>query len=357
MQNCGSRENIQIQQFQKHPSSYWYGLDIIRCITLFPIIYFHTYEILFYEDIIPFKTGIFVSISRILSISVFTIISLISLLYGLKRVSKKRRKKLIFLLPLGYIVLLFTQGNEPFKTLYIDWDIFSFLAASILSLYGLEKFKKWITPAAGLGFILLCIPLWEWFSSGGSYLKNILVGNCAANSHGNAFPLFPWIGLIWFCYGLGVWLKKGGINYLSKWRKWEWTIWLSLFILALPQWGVYYSTPLGPNFYCFMLRQSPFVFWSHFIVILFFIRSSFVLTVNNFLSQFKICSYLKELAWMRLFGICYITHFIFIGLYYLFVPTKFNEFYVLIGAIQAFLMTEIFVRSGVYIHKKIFQKK
>ncbi len=338
-------------------TKYWYGLDIIRFIVTPPIVYFHAYEMLFYEDIIPFKTGIFVSISRFLIISVFIIISLISFLYGLKKVSNKRRKKLIILLPLGFIVLLFTQGDEPFKDLYTDWDIFCFLAVSILSLYGLEKFKKLITPAAVIGFILLCVPLWEWFPSEDSYLKNILVGNCAANAPGNAFPIFPWIGLIWFCYGLGVWTRKGSINYLSKWTKVESFIWLALFIVAFPQWGAYYSAPLGPGFFCFMLRQTPFIFWSHFIVILFLMRLSLVSTVNNFLAQLKICHWLRQLMWMRLFGICYVTHFIFIGLYYLFIPTRFNEIYCLTGAIQAFVLTEISVRSVVYMSQKIFQKK
>ena len=351
--------NISTQFLNQSDSdiNYWYGLDIIRFIAITHIIHFHVYEMLFYTDIVPFKSGIFFSITRTFSISVFIIIALISFLYGLKKVSKKRRKKLLILLPLGCIILLFTQGDEPFKDLYTNWDIFGFLVIAILSLYGLEKFKKLIMPAAVIGFVLLCVPLWEWFPASGSYLKNILVGNCVAGVPGNAFPIFPWIGLIWFCYGLGVWTRKGGIKYLSKWTKVELFIWLALFIIAFPQWGAYYSTPVGSGFFCFMLRQTPLVFWSHFIVILFFIRLSLVSNVNNYLAQFKMCLWLKQLVWMRLFGICYVTHFIFIGLYYLFIPIRLNEIHCLIGAIQAFVLTEISVRSVIYIDQKFLQKQ
>ena len=86
-------------------------------------------------------------------------------------------------------------------------------------------------------------------------------------------------------------------------------------------------------------------------------RLSFVSTVNNYLSQFKICFWLKQLVWMRLFGICDVTHFIFTGLYYVLVPIRFNEIHCLIGAIQAFVLTEISVRTVIYINQKFSQKQ
>ena len=334
----------------KSSYTYLYGLDIIRLIATINIVNYHVYEALFYEDISPFKAG-FVSITnRTFSTSIFIILTLLSFLYGFKSTSENRWKKLAVLLPIGCFVLLITQGDEPFTDLYTDWDIFGFLIISILSLYALKKLKL-IMPAAFIGFILLCIPIWEWFPNEGSYLKNIFIGNCIEGKPGNAFPLFPWIGLIWFGYGLGVWTKNKGLDYLSKWKNKEIIIWLLLFVIAYPQWGAYYHTPIGPGFFCFMLRQSPLIFWSHFIVILFFIRLALIETINIYLSNCKAYNWLRSLAWTRFFGVCYITHFIFIALYQKITLPIPSETYLLIGTIQAFVLTEILIRMTVYLKK------
>lgn len=337
---------------KKNSLYYLYGLDIIKFIAIINIINYHMYEALFYEDRPPFEESLVETINRAFSISIFVIITLLSFLYGFKSPSKKRWKKLLILLPLGCVVLLLTQGDVPLTDLYTDWDIFGFLIISILSLYFLNKLKL-IMPAAFIGFILLSIPLWEWFPHEGSYLKNIFIGNCIKDKPGNAFPLFPWIGLIWLCYGLGVWTKDKGLKYLSKWQKKEIIIWCVLLIIASPQWGAYYHTPIGPGFYCFMLRQAPIIFWSHFIVILLLIRLSLIHNINHFLSQIKICHGLHSLAWIRSFGICYITHFIFIALYQILLPIKTSETHVFMGTVQAFILTEISVRVFTYLKKNI----
>lgn len=337
---------------KKSSHTYLYGLDIIRLIATINIINYHAYEALFYEDILPYEIGFVSIINRSFSISVFIIITLLSFLYGFKPLSKNRWKKLVVLLPLGCFVLLITQGDEPFTDLYMDWDIFGFLIVSILSLYFLKKLKL-IMPAALIGFILLCIPIWEWFPLEGSYLKNIFIGNCIEGKPGNTFPLFPWIGLIWFGYGLGVWTKNKGLNYLSKWKNKEIIIWLLLFVIAYPQWGAYYHTPVGPGFFCFMLRQSPLIFWSHFIVILFFIRLALISNINTYLSQWKAYNRIRSLAWTRFFGVCYITHFIFIGLYQKLTTYISSETYLVICTLQAFVLTEILIQTIVYCRKKL----
>ncbi len=342
-------------------TAYWIGLDIIRFIAIICVVYYHAYEILYDKDIVPFPAP-FLKIMKVLTISIFTIIILLSFLYGLKPFSKKRGKRLFFLLPLGFIALFFTQGDKPFITFYTNWDIFLFLSVGILSLYFLQKCPKLILPFSVIGFILLWLPIWNWFpqvqpglelmwenfSKGRSFpnqfgLKNMLIGYCVKGQHGGAFPIFPWIGLMWLCYGLGVWVKKR-VGLMAKWRKKEIFIWLFLFIIAFPQWGGYYHIPMGAGFYCFMLRQSPLVFWSHFIVILFFIRLSLISSVNAYLSQFKIARGLKALAWTRAFGICYVTHFIFIGLYTVLIPVQYSETHWIMGTLWALVSTELFIR-------------
>lgn len=337
---------------KQSPHTYLYGLDIIRLIATINIINYHVYETLFYEDRLPFEAGFVSMINRSFSTSIFIIITLLSFLYGFTPPSKKRWQKLLILLPLGCLVLLITQGDKPFKDLYTDWDIFGFLIVSILSLYFLKKLKL-IMPAAFIGFILLCIPIWEWFPPEGSYLKNVFIGNCIKDTPGNAFPIFPWIGLIWFCYGFGVWTKNKGLNSLSKWKNKEIIIWPLLFIIASPQWGAYYNTPIGPGFFCFMLRQDPIVFWSHFIVILFLIRLALISNINTYLSQWRAYNWLHSLAWIRFFGVCYVTHFIFISLYQQLTPSVVSETYILICTIQAFVLTEISIRMIVYLRKKL----
>ena len=72
--------------------------------------------------------------------------------------------------------------------------------------------------------------------------------------------------------------------------------------------------------------------------------------------------WLCSLLWVKRFGICYITHFIFLFLYqkiFSFFDLyetdhffKFAELYLFIGAMQAFILTEFSIRAGNYLKER-----
>ncbi len=351
----------------KFPSRF-YCLDVLRFFSILNIIYYHLCEIFFHNNFLLPITGNMINIHRaFLVLNIFILIAFPPFFYGLKPSSKDRWKKLIALILLGHIVLFFSYSGT-LGTFYTSWDIFTFLSVSTFSLYLIKRFKKLIVLSFCMGFILLWMPIWKWILPGPSYLKGILVGSCVEAGHSEyiVFPIFPWIGLIWFCYGLGTWVGKKALAILSTWQVKEIFIWLFLFIIAFPQWGGYYQKPFEVEIYCLALTRDPIIFWSHFIIILFFIRISLLSRVNTFFSQMKIVHWLCSLSWVRRFGICYITHFVFLFLYQRLFSVlglygnnhffEFAELYLLIGVMQALILTEFSVRVGSYLKERIISQ-
>jgi hypothetical protein len=97
----------------------------------------------------------------------------------------------------------------------------------------------------------------------------------------------------------------------------ELVAWLSIIILLSPWLGEYALTPGGPDFGCYVYRRPPIVFFSHWAIVLFLIRLSFVFKINNYLKEFKLIIYISSLHWNRHLGLAYGLHFIFLNLGYL----------------------------------------
>ena len=102
-------------------------------------------------------------------------------------------------------------------------------------------------------------------------------------------------------------------------------------------------------FFLFYAQTEPSYFLESFYSdFIFYPPGSYI---NIYLSNCKAYNWLRSLAWTRHFGICYITHFIFIALYQKLTPSLPSETYLLTCTIQAFVLTEVLIRMTVYLRK------
>jgi hypothetical protein len=191
-----------------------------------------------------------------------------------------------------------------------EWDIYHYLLATVLSLAFLSRFTAFAFFAGIFGFFLSLLPLWQWLDPAifSPPLAHALIGVCDGSGRGG-WPLLPWIGLPWLFLAYGKWLKRH-----AELKKWELFAWIPFLLLGVFTWGAYFSVSIGPGFYCFMFRQSPYLFWGHFLWIVFALRLSVLPATQKHLGQFSLLRWLSELRINRNFGLAYLAQLILLWL-------------------------------------------
>lgn len=249
--------------------------------------------------------------ARSLSFSGFTIVGLASFLQAFTRQSVAKRIALFTLLLAGWAVFcaLITQETG----FYLGWDVYPLLFTGLLTCVLAEKLPAVALKCMGItGYIMLLLPFWNFavFGDLPFFLRHIIVGVCENDLAD--WPVLPWIGLVWLCYWAGWEVKK----YFAKGsatgaliQKKEAIFWAVLLMASLPQLGSYFHVPLGPEFPCFVYRQPPYIFWSHFIWVIFIVRLAFDPRIAEVSKKSKPLLWVSNLAMTRHFWLAYLIHY------------------------------------------------
>lgn len=272
----------------------FHGLNIVKLIALVSIFVLHANEFIFYSDVHPTNSKIYSLLAlfaRCHVISGQVLIFLIYFLFGFKNKTNLSLIKISLFALLGQVVLTLIFMSEGQK---IEWDIYLFIAVSNLILIILTPVRNhWMMIV--FSFILLWIP-------------SLLY----AFPQPEIWPLLPWFFLTSLAFATGCLFRKYVILFANG-ATWEWVLWPGLILISLPFFGAYFHTPIGANFYRFALYQKPWIFWANFWPYLFFIRISYLSTVQNTLQRLPLMRFVSRLHWCRHMGQLYLISVIMLG--------------------------------------------
>lgn len=306
-------------------------IDIVRILSFIAIAQYHAISQVYtdtyaepYDALLHKGTlfGYLVEVCKPLSFSGFSIVVLSFFLFGRQNLSSEKARRLGILIGLGTFFLLFTGLGDLLSGVFWEWDVYEFLIVSVASVLVLQRHPGLLKVLGILGFLLTWIPFFPLADKESIPLivRSIFFGVCDLEGRGG-WALLPWIGLTWFTFYLGSLSKSSLQTKLQKgFLKMELFLWVPALIGSLFYWGAFYSVPLNHNFYCFVFRQQPVVWWSHLFWIFFFMRLSLIETVNESLHGFAFCRWLSSLKLSTHFGLCYLIH-----LFYLFIGSYFSD--------------------------------
>jgi hypothetical protein len=296
----------------------FYGLDLIRLLSFYAIAIFHITFIHYYTvDIaIGRETPIFAMMevyARSLAFSGFTILFLTSMLTAYSGRGLIKRIRLFGFLVFGWAIFsAYMAGSGNFL---LTWDVYPLIFFGILIATVVELMSPLASRClAVLGVILLCIPFGEGFRPlwmGDDVATVLGLGDCKKNAV--EWAIFPWMGLVWFGYGVGQTLREkaaqGRLNDL-KMGYMEIFAWSIPLIGSIPQWGQFYDIRLGPLFACDAYHQTPLVWWSHLIWVFLAIRLSLEPRIAHWLSGRWIIQKISQMCISRRFWVAYFASYI-----------------------------------------------
>ncbi len=357
----------------------WHGIDLVRLISYFAIVTFHTSLFYFYSPTIEYAkvstiVGVVDSICRVFAFSGFTVIFVSAFLLGASRGALRKKGRLFGVLLFGWLYLSMLMNSSY----VLVWDVYTlFLVAILFMLFIDNRGLSWIRWMAALGFLITLIPFWKlqdelsWVPS---QLQYILGFAPCEGREIDEWPALPWIGLVWLGYGLGRELKElrqeNRLGSLVLKRR-ELLLWLPFLLASVPQWGAYYSIRLGQYFSCDAYRQEPYVFWSHFIWVVAAVRLSIDPRVQNYLHGKAWARQASELAISRKYWLAYAVHYLYgnfiayvFGNFGKYIPGFYEtyelaivEFLSLTLVLQNELMTRAVLRIWQYVVKLIKPSK
>jgi hypothetical protein len=306
------------------PAKHILGLDLAKLVLIGPIAMLHVWDI-FYADaevtlsrsesLYPYYRD---TIGRVFGFAGTFIFVLSFFLFGYRG-----KTNLVFgkkqLLRLGILCAAMLSAQFSATGDFI-WDVFSFVLVSLalISVLGRLSSKAW--DVVGLvAAVLLCIPPASYSEFLSSRLlalpAEILIATTSRYGQ-NGWFLLPWIGLPLLGYSFGRFCARTAESDESAHRLQAafapilfLAVYCLVFILGR---GVPTAAVRGTaEYYDFAFRQSPLVFWRHFVPFLFFLFFATRPAVNAWLNQPQLwlARILPKLQWSRNFWLAYVTHF------------------------------------------------
>lgn len=335
-------------------------LDFLRIFSVLIIAPYYLNDFSLYA---PLKGSAFAFVNFILyaikffAFSGFVLVFLVFFIMGLKKNTKNLSFTWSYLF-LGFCSLSLFAGYSFFQWSF-HWDTYHFVALSFVILLIINFFSVSPKKQVIFGALLLCIPFWNFsiFYSN-SILQEAIIGVCGSGISRGTWPLLPWLGLVFFANGLGA-LYRINQKALSQISRHQFIFWIALTTGCLFFWGAYSKMSYGPEANCFIHRQSPWIFWVHFIVFLFFVRLAFLQKVQCFLQNYRCPAVIAKLSWSTHFGFSFIVFLLInalFGEYFYFLLEK-DNLYLLLFSWSAVVLTHFIVKISLLLKKNCFMRE
>ena len=304
-------------------------IDYIRCFLYLAIASFHFVSIVWIDKGYAFSSvtslwNVTEQYARTFVYSGQIILALTFALMAFRADSAKKLKRII--MGSAVAAVLMAVADYPDNHSLFIWDIYPLVFAGALSLYLSIKYApRLLDPLAVVGLMLLQLSFWDIlpFTNTSIEVRAALVGDCVQKFAD--WPLLPWLGLIWFSFGVG----KVAYSHQQKLKAFHRIeIGPSLLILLLGIWhfNAYRNTPPDAGWACFVFRQAPEVFLSQLFLYLLLMRLSLLDSVQIFLENFRLTKNIQSLRFTRNFGLFYLVHYLLMaGAFYFFGKHFVNE--------------------------------
>lgn len=338
---------------EPRPRHRYHGIDVVRLLSFIAIAIHHFVWVIWYSappEEATHAGWFWVSAyARSISFSGHTILFLSCYLIAKAETRVSKTWKVVGLVAFGWFLFcLFEWGQNP---VFWIWDIYPLIVIGLATALMFRQISTKLVYAAGLvGFLMTWIEFWNWpvFESLPLQWRHWLVGDCRVDLAD--WPILPWIGILWMPYAIGTWDRQLGsrtASHFSLWRKWEWALWPVLLVGALPRLGAFYNITLGPDFACFSFRQTPLVFWSHFVYVVFLLRISLLDRVEVWLAKWSLVRAIGNLRISQAFGIAYLIHYTLIEMirFYFGKPLAASSNMMLVTLVFILPLTELLVRA------------
>lgn len=320
-------------------------IDLMRIISIIPIITLHLYEILFSSDqTINSHVGILNSFFEIfvrsLSFSGFTIVFTFFFLSGYRLKHASIQKTLIVIA--GALTLSLLIGLIWYDQVLLEWDVYYFFILCFLVLFFIGKHLAGSRLETLLFFILSMLPYEYFFPLTSLSAKAVIYGNCATNE--SMWPVLPSIFFVLYAFTLGKLCRKNPL--FSSPKAGTLSLISGVFGLVFVAYSYFYQITPGPGFGCYS-HKLPFFYWFILVLSLSLIFISASTDIINNHSKNKIPALISNLSWNKHFGFCYLLQW---ALLVAIAPFDFiiynNPGYFFILPIAIFFITEITISLG-----------
>jgi hypothetical protein len=338
---------------------HYHLLDLLKVLTLLAIQTLHAWEFVFFQDdfFLQDKSVIYETMTyfgRTFTIGGQILVAIIYFLFGLKNKSRRSLIKIAGFALLGQVALTLAFMDHSGFLQSMEWDIYVFITLSNLLIACVPL--SWRTSKAFMLLALawLLIPTSIWQSTfGEGLIFDILSGRLTARNSGAWAPL-PWFFHALLFYLLGSW-SRVHLSSLERWHKYETYLWPVVLLACTVHLGAYYHSPMAAHFYSFNFNQPPLIYWSNFIPFFFWMRLSFLTSIQERLTKFSFMRWLSNLMWAKNVGLTYLLAIIYVGIGSEFdqelrnTPYAFDVFYISIMPVAEILARIlILLRDGIF---------
>jgi hypothetical protein len=297
---------------------HYHLLDVLKLFVLFSIQTLHVYEFIFYKDdvFLDGLSSVYIYtqyFARVFSLGGQILVAIIFFFFGLNSKTRLGLLKIAAFALFGQFVIACAFVEEGGVLQSLEWDIYAFIALTNVILALLPEKKRHLLWLSFFSFLILWVPpaFWQGLFPQGTFF-DILSGRLGPHNSGAWAPL-PWFFHSLLFFALGSWFKDHR-DLLRVFQKGELIIWGVLLLLCLSHFGAYFQTPIGPHYYSFNFSRSPFIYWANFLPFVFWMRVSFLDTIQGRLSKWSIFPWISQLAWTRYVGLTYVLAIIYVGI-------------------------------------------
>lgn len=300
----------------------FYALDIFRSCCILVVTFYHVWETSFGQAKMIFGptqsffgllTNFFLDYWGYSGI-ILAFISFFLIGYSRKRLNWQR----YLLITVGFIGMLAHDQFDFSDPSSWEWNLYGYLFLSILvvQLIPSHKFVLGLLSTISLGMLAVPVDYWQSLKTHFSELGGqILIGDLNVDKT-IGWGLLPWLSIPVLGFSIGRLLRQ--ISPTSKafqGFKLELPVLLILAALLIAVFPFNDSISItNTGFYYYVFSGTPWFFWSRFLVILIWLRLSWLDSVNDFLGRFVFVRWLSNLGWNRHFGLCYFIEFAFLPL-------------------------------------------
>jgi hypothetical protein len=300
----------------------FYALDIFRSYCILVVTFYHVWETSFGKEKMLFSpaqsffgllTNFFLDYWGYSGI-ILAFISFFLIGYSHKRLNWQR----FLLVTVGLIGMLVHNHFDFSDPSSWEWNLYGYLFVSIVAVQWIPSNKIVLSILSLISLALLAVPVdfWQTLKNNFSELGGqIVIGDLAVDKT-VGWGLLPWLAIPVLGFSIGRWVRQADLaSWAHKGFKGELPVLLVLAAVLVALFPFNNNISItNTGFYYYVFSGAPWFFWSRFLVILIWLRLSWLNSVNDFLGRFVFVRWLSGLSWNRHFGLCYFIEFAFMPL-------------------------------------------